>query len=66
MEIISKIQKLDINFSEVEIYVYRQFKDGSLAMARPCSACIKAMKDLGIKKFCYTTPYGYCEEKFKE
>ena len=28
MELISKIRYLDINFSEVEIYVYRETKDG--------------------------------------
>ena len=64
MEVISKIRRLDINFSDVEIYVYREFKDSTLAMARPCAACVKAMKDLGIRKICYTTPDGYCEERF--
>ena len=66
MEIISKIRYLDINFSEVEIYVYRETKNGRRAMARPCAACTKALKDLGIKKVCYTTDDGYCEERFEE
>ena len=64
MEIISKIRYLDINFSEVEIYVYRETKDGRKAMARPCAACTQALKDLGIRKVCYTTNEGYCEERF--
>lgn len=65
MELISKIRYLDINFAEVEIYVYRETKSGKRAMARPCAACTKALKDLGIKKICYTTDDGYCEEKFE-
>lgn len=66
MELISKIRYLDINFSEVEIYVYRETKSGQKAMARPCAACTKALKDLGIKKVFYTTNEGYCEERYED
>ena len=66
MELISKIRYLDINFSEVEIYVYRETKDGRKALARPCAACTKALRDLGIKKVCYTTNDGYCEERYED
>lgn len=66
MELISKIRYLDINFSEIEIYVYRETKDGRKAMARPCVACTKALRDLGIKKVCYTTNEGYCEERYED
>lgn len=65
MELISKIRYLDINFSEVEIYVYRETKSGRRAMARPCAACTKALKDLGIKKVFYTTDDGFCEERYE-
>lgn len=64
IELISKIRYLDINFSEVEIYVYRETKGGRKALARPCAACTKALRDLGIKKVFYTTNDGYCEERF--
>lgn len=64
MELVTKIQHLDINFSEVEIYVYRETRDGRKAMARPCPACTKALRDLGVKKVCYTTNDGYCEERY--
>ena len=66
IKLISKIRYLDINFSEVEIYVYRETKDGRKAMARPCKACTQALRDLGIKKVCYTTNDGYCEERFED
>ena len=65
IELISKIRYLDINFSEVEIYVYRETKDGRKALARPCKACTQALKDLGIKKIYYTTNDGFCEEQYR-
>lgn len=56
------LMKEDIDFSRVEIYTHRNFKDDSLAMARPCASCMKLIKDLGIKKIWYTTVDGYaCE-----
>ena len=66
MEVVSKIRNLDIDFSKVTIYVYRETKEGILAMARPCKACTAALKDLGIKTVCYTTENGYCEERYKD
>lgn len=64
MELVSKIRNLDIDFSKVIIYVYRETKEGHLALARPCRACTQALKDLGIKVVCYTTDDGYCEERY--
>lgn len=65
MEVVSKIRNLDIDFSRIVIYVYRETKTGKLAIARPCKACTAALKDLGIKTVCYTTENGYCEERYK-
>lgn len=62
MSVLAKIRNLDINFSEVEIYVYRELKSGKRAKARPCAACMRALKDLGLRKIFYTTDDGYCEE----
>lgn len=62
MDIISKIQHLDIDFKNVEIYIYRQMANGTSGMARPCPSCLKALVDLGIKKIYYSTEYGYCKE----
>lgn len=56
------LMKEDVDFSRVEIYTHRNFKDGRLAMARPCVSCMKLIKDLGVKKIWYTTTDGYaCE-----
>lgn len=33
-------------------------------MARPCPACMSAIKELGIKNIYYTTDNGYAYEKY--
>jgi deoxycytidylate deaminase len=44
------------------IYVSRVCMDRDRGMARPCKACMRAIKDHGIKKIYYTTEDGYgCE-----
>lgn len=53
----------DIDWSRVEIYIYRELRDGSIAMARPCKSCFHLLKDIGIKHIYYTTENGYCHEK---
>jgi len=60
---LSKVKDLDIDFSSVHIFVYREFKDGRKAMARPCPACMRALAEKGIKKIHYTTTDGYAYEK---
>ena len=60
---LSKIRYLDIDFSKVVLYVYREYKDGSPAMARCCPSCMAAAKALGIKTICYSTDNGYAVEK---
>ena len=52
---LSKIQYLDINWSQVKIYVYRQKFKSHYGIARPCPACMKFIRDLGIKKIYYST-----------
>ena len=65
------IQKLrwkfgdSIEWNKVHIYLYREYADGSLAPSRCCESCMAMLKELGIKKICYTTEVGYAEEKFK-
>lgn len=54
-----------INWSKVHIYLYREYKDGALALSRPCPSCMAMLKDLNIKKIYYTTEDGFVEEKFK-
>lgn len=65
MMALSKIKYLDIDFSKVHIYVYRELRDGKLGMARPCPACMAAIKKLGIKNIHYTTDSGYAAERIE-
>lgn len=60
---LKKIRYLDIDFSKVEVYTYRELKNGHVANSRPCPSCMKFIKDLRIKKIYYTTDDGYAEER---
>ena len=53
------IKDLDIDFSKVKLYIYREDKNGHLALSKPCDACMRAIKDLGIKEISYTDYNGY-------
>ena len=45
------------------LYVYREYANGNKAMARPCPACMKYIKEFGIKHICYSTADGIAEER---
>ena len=57
-----QIKDMDIDFVKVELYIYREDRNGNLAMCRPCAACMKMIDDLGIKKIHYTTNSGFANE----
>ena len=65
IQALNKIKYLDIDFSKVEVYVYRGYKNGGTAMARPCVSCMEFIKNLGIKDIYYTTPDGFAHERIK-
>lgn len=58
----SMIIKHNINPSEITLYVARSCLDRDRGMARPCKACMQAIKDLGIRRVFYTTDMGVAEE----
>ena len=62
---LTKIRFLDIDFSRVHIYVYRELRDGTIAMARPCEACFHALQEYGIKHVHYSTDRGFAYECLK-
>ena len=62
---LNSIRHLNINFSKVKLYIFRTRFDKEFGMCRPCSSCMAAIKDLGIKHIYYTTDYGFCYEKIK-
>lgn len=59
---ISAIIKAKQDITNCYIYIYRETKDGQIAMARPCCSCMQAIKEAGIKKIFYTSSEGFLEE----
>ena len=51
---LQKIKYLDIDFSKVHVYVYRELRDGTISCARPCPACKQLIHELGIKNVYYS------------
>ena len=58
------MNRKDIDWNKIKIYIYREHKNGTKAMSRPCASCQKLLRDLGIKKVFYTTNNGFAEELF--
>lgn len=46
-----------------KVYVYREHKDGTPAMARPCAGCMSLIRAVGIRKVIYTTNDGFAQEE---
>lgn len=63
MMCLNATKRLDIDWSKVSIFVYREHKDGSIGLSMPCRGCYKAIIDKGIKNIYYTTENGYCYNK---
>lgn len=60
---IKNTRGIDVNWGKAAIFVYREKKNGEIAMARPCSGCMKAISDLGIHNVYYTKNGGFAYEK---
>lgn len=65
-EIAAIVRAKDYDLSKAEIFIYRMTGEGKLGMSRPCPACMKAIKDFGIKTVAYTTNLGYAIETLTE
>ena len=63
ISVLNKVKYLDIDFSKAILYIYREYNDGSPAMARCCPSCFAAAKALKIGTIVYTTDNGYAIEK---
>ena len=54
-----------IEWNKVEIYLYREYKDGSIAPSIPCASCERMLRDLGIKKIHCTSENGFITINYK-
>lgn len=54
----------ETDWSKVKIYVYRICNDGKRLSnnARPCAACMTAIKEKGVRQIFYSTNDGYASE----
>lgn len=54
-----------IDWSKVKVYIFRICKGKSLGMgdARSCAACMKALRDRGIRYIHYSTSDGFAKER---
>lgn len=57
------INRKDINFSDISLYIYREHKSGNLAIARPCASCEALIRSLGIRNIYYTGNNSYISEE---
>ena len=57
------INRKDINFSDVSLYIYREYKNGSPALSKPCPSCMALIRQLGIRKLYYSGDNSYVNEE---
>lgn len=60
------IGRKDIDFRYVDLYVYRENKNGTPMLAHPCESCFNLIRDLGIRNIYYTNNGGYSHENILE
>ena len=53
-------KRLDI--AGATMYIYREHKNGTTALSRPCPFCLELIKETQIKKICYSDYNGFKEE----
>ena len=51
----------DIKWGDVEIYTYRENRQGNPRLAKPCKSCMALIRDLGIHKIYFSITDGFAE-----
>ena len=64
MACLNQIKNLDIDFSKVKLFIYREDAQKNIRICKPCGACERAIRDLGIKKVYYTDTNKYVREDY--
>lgn len=59
----SIMNRKDIDFKNVSLYIYREGKNEELFLARPCLSCMALIKELNIRHIYYTNNGGFSHEE---
>lgn len=51
--------------SGADLYIFREHKDGHIALARPCDHCLALIREYGIRRIYYTIDNGFELEAIK-
>lgn len=51
--------------NDTAIYIYREMKDDTHGMSRPCAGCMRALVDFNVKNVFYTTDRGLAYEQLR-
>ena len=65
MCLLSIKNKEDIDWSKVQLYIYRKCIERPHGIARPCRACEEFIRELGIEHIFYTLDEDFQYESFK-
>lgn len=65
-EVDALIKSKNHDLTGAEVYVYREHMDGELASCRPCTACMRALKDAGVQHIYYTSGTGFHYECIRD
>ena len=57
------INREDIDFRDVSLYIYREYKNGCVALSKPCPSCMAFIRELGIRKLYYSGDNSYITEE---
>jgi len=57
------INRRDINFNDISLYVYREYKNGNPALSKPCPSCMALIRQLGIRRLYYSGDNSYINEE---
>lgn len=59
IHMLAAARHMNICWSKADVYIYRICSSRQHGIALPCDACMKALREFGIKNVYYTTDTGY-------
>jgi deoxycytidylate deaminase len=62
IDVLTKMKGMDVNLKNAELYIYHINNKGEQRMARPCAACMRAIREYGVSVIHYSTPEGLATE----